>query len=211
LTSFTPGEEFFSLSGFAVLQINYRGSLGFGKSNLESVLGLIGTNDVKDCIESLTHFLNKFPRIDEKNIFYTGGSHGGFLGSHLASKDSRIKAFGLRNPVINCSNMIGVTDIPDWVLSESGIKMDSEVDLMFKCSPYADVEKIKSPILIFLGDTDRRVPNSQGKQLYYKLKTMGIPCAMKIYPKTGHAISRIDVEADHYLNTLAWFQQFSTK
>jgi acylaminoacyl-peptidase len=70
--------------------------------------------------------------------------------------------------------MLGVTDIPDWCLVECGAKEASEVERMFRVSPIARVDAVKSPTLLLLGDSDRRVPNSQGLQWHYALKKNGV-------------------------------------
>ena len=84
-----------ALLGYSVILINYRGSLGFGKQVLESLLGKIGTQDVKDCLDCLDDYL-KLNTTQTDKIVYVGGSHGGFLGGHLVAKDKRIKAAVLR-------------------------------------------------------------------------------------------------------------------
>jgi len=71
--------------GFAVLQINYVGSLGTRKDETEELLGFIGTKDVEDCHNILKQALMKYPCLDSSRVSLFGGSHGGFLVAHLTS------------------------------------------------------------------------------------------------------------------------------
>lgn len=81
-------------------------------------------------------------------------------------------------------------------------------------------------LTILLGGRDKRVPNSQGLQLYYYLKERGVETKLNMYPKSGHAISKVDEEVsqlllpeiftlfsqgDHWVHVALWFQKFSQK
>lgn len=72
----------FVLNGYAVITIQYRGSLGYSKEFVDSLPGHIGDYDIKDVQNSVEDLVSK-SKIDTKNIFYLGGSHGGFIGGHL--------------------------------------------------------------------------------------------------------------------------------
>ena len=76
-----------TFSGYAVLLVNYRGSLGSGEAGVRSLPGRVGVQDVKDCYDALLHVLKSedFP-IDKEKLFLYGGSHGGFLVTHLAGQ-----------------------------------------------------------------------------------------------------------------------------
>lgn len=71
----------------------------------------------------------------------------------------------------------------------------------------SQVEKAKVPTMIMLGANDRRVPNSQGKELYHALRELGIETALKVYPKAEHAISKAEEEADTWIHFLLWFEK----
>lgn len=102
-------------TGYAVLLINYRGSIGAGKDNVEFLLGKIGSSDVNDCYLALGRALKKFEWLDERRVVVVGGSHGGFLATHLSGQFPDIfKAVVARNPVIDVASMSIISDIPDW-------------------------------------------------------------------------------------------------
>ncbi len=74
----------------------------------------------------------------------------------------------------NIASMFGITDIPDWCTTMCAT---TDLQAMFKMSPMANVKDIKSPTMFLLGDVDKRVPISQGTQMYYALKEQGVPTA----------------------------------
>jgi acylaminoacyl-peptidase len=117
----------------------------------------------------------------------------------------------LRNPVTNIATLFGGTDIPEWSVVESGAINDQDYETMFKVYPVAHIDHIQSPILFILGDSDRRVPPSQGLNMFYALRERGIPTAVKMYPKSGHAIVSAELEADLVINSLLWYDQYTQK
>lgn len=207
VTEFLLGNTFLAVNGMALILVNYRGSLGFGKTLLDSLPGNCGSQDVQECIASMEHTLAR-NIVDKNKVAAVGGSHGGFLSGHLIGQDQRFKAAVMRNPVTNVAVMSGITDIPEWCWVETGASSSNEVDIMMKKSPQYHVAKVTAATLIVLGDSDRRVPNLQGIQFHNELKKRGIPTAVKMYPKSAHAILKPELEADQLMHTLLWLHKY---
>lgn len=101
-------------SGFASALINYRGSTGCGQATVDFLTGRVGSADVADC-KLLTDTLISNQLVDSKNIVLFGGSHGGFLVTHLSGQfPETYAAVVTRNPVTDVATMFNVTDIADW-------------------------------------------------------------------------------------------------
>lgn len=87
--------------------------------SLLSVLTVLLRQDVADCLSILDAAVSA-GLVDGARASYVGGSHGGFLGGHLAGQaPDRFRCISLRNPVTNIASMVGVTDIPDWCFVET--------------------------------------------------------------------------------------------
>ncbi|XP_041281889.1 acylamino-acid-releasing enzyme-like [Onychostruthus taczanowskii] len=197
--------------GFAVLLVNYRGSLGFGQDSVASLPGNVGTQDVHDvqlCVERVL----QEETLDASRVALVGGSHGGFLACHLIGQfPDTYHACVVRNPVVNIASMVTTTDIPDWCLTETGLpyKPDALPDPaqwteMLHKSPIRYVDRVRAPVLLMLGEDDRRVPPKQGLEYYRALKARGVPTRLLWYPGNNHALAGVEAEADGFMNMALW-------
>lgn len=102
------------IAGFASLQINYRGSTGAGQASVNFLPKRVGDSDVKDCKYATDEAIRMFP-IDPRKLCLMGGSHGGFLVTHLSGQyPDTYSVVVSRNPVTDVASMFNSTDIADW-------------------------------------------------------------------------------------------------
>jgi acylaminoacyl-peptidase len=217
-TAFSASALLCSLSGSCVVLVNYRGSLGFGRAPLESLLGKCGRQDVGDVNAAVDAVLAK-GWADPTRVAVVGGSHGGFLGAHLvAQHPDRYKAAAIRNPVTDIASMVHRTDIPDWCFVEMGMEYDfdsyraptcDELVRMREASPMHIASNIRAAVLLLIGESDLRVPPSCGHDFYHVLRANGSPVRMLSYPKDTHAISVPSSEADAWINTVEWIKRYA--
>ena len=226
--SFYTEMAFLSKLGYAQMVVNYRGSLGFGFNNIRSLPGNCSVNDVNDCMTALNWCFENKNCPKDKGVFLTGGSHGGFLTCHLIGQYPEVfNAAVTRNPVTNVSAMVGVTDIPDWCWYETienfkdfkptgevanlchpGNMTEEHYAEMFRKSPMYHVNKVKTPLLLQIGEDDARVPPSQGIAYYRALKSNNVDTEIYMYKNNCHPLGKVDCSADVTLNLLRWFESY---
>nr|CAH0112866.1 unnamed protein product [Daphnia galeata] len=208
---------FFCQLGYAVLLVNYRGSTGFGEKSLHSLLGKVGDQDVKEVHNATLQMIEKHSEfLDKELVFLFGGSHGGFLVTHLSGQyPDFYRAVSTRNPVIDMTTMFPITDIADWTIVESNLGDGSELEKllepktfskMWELSPIRYVKQVKAPTLLLVGKIDRRVPPTQSIEYYRALQLHGIKTRMLMY-EDCHSLSQVPVDTDALINTVLWFQQ----
>ena len=212
----------FVLCGYGILLINYPGSLGF--DSCDQLPGKIGTLDLQSCQQAAVETLAKFTdKLDKDNVFIFGGSHGGFLSLRLVAEfPDFYKACITRNPVCDFVQMVGVTDMPDWVFVECGLQPSltgfinlhdiTKPEVLAKFneqSPTRFADKINCPILMLLGSKDRVVPISQGLVLYRMLRQLKpkLPIEVLQYD-CNHSLESINVHADAFVNTIRFFDKY---
>jgi len=214
LADFQPYTAGFCMCGYAVLMVNYRGSIGFGQDSINSLLGNIGRQDVDD-VQDVVEQIVASGAVDNNKVVVIGGSHGGFLTLHAIGQFPNFyRAAVTRNPVVNLASKFGCSDIPDWTCTEAGIDFDPMVvptsemyGEMLKRSPLVNVDKIKTPLMLMLGGKDIRVPTSQGLEMKKALEARNAPLRVLWYPECSHPISDVKSEADSFINIIKWFDE----
>ena len=220
VAGFTASLAFLASQGYAVLQCNYRGSIGFGQQDLTSLLGKAGRQDVDDVIACLDAAIAQ-KLVDPTRVAVVGGSHGGFLAAHLIGQHpQRFYCAVMRNPVTDISSMVGLTDIPDWCFVESAWLGKSSYDespsseklaRMRAVSPIAVVNNVRAPVLMLLGAKDRRVPASNGLAYARALKHRGVTVRTILFPEDEHPLSKPRTEMESFLNALEWLNTHQPK
>nr|XP_010326709.1 acylamino-acid-releasing enzyme-like isoform X1 [Solanum lycopersicum] len=217
LSSFSKSLAFLSSIGYSLLIVNYRGSLGFGEEALQSLPGKIGSQDVNDVLAAIDHVID-MGLADPSKITVLGGSHGGFLTTHLIGQaPDKFAAAATRNPVCSLPLMVGTADIPDWCYAETfghlGKSMYTEAPssehlaVFHSKSPIAHISKVKTPILFLLGAKDLRVPICTGLQYARALKEKGSEVKVLVFPEDNHAIDRPQSDFESFLNIGVWFKK----
>ncbi|XP_052535275.1 acylamino-acid-releasing enzyme-like isoform X4 [Tympanuchus pallidicinctus] len=200
--------------GFAVLLVNYRGSLGFGQASIECLQSRVGEQDVADTQLAVEQALRYEP-LDPHRVALLAGSHGAFIALHLLTRQpERYQACALRNPVSNLPALLGTSDIPDWRYASLGLPYSfqrvphvEDLVVMLQRSPITQAAQVRAPVLLCVGAQDRRVSPTQALELYRVLRACGVPTRLLWYPEGGHALTGVETEADVFGNCARWLLQ----
>ncbi|KAI8322001.1 alpha/beta-hydrolase [Martensiomyces pterosporus] len=200
--------------GFGVLLINFTGSLGFGQDAVLEQIGKMDTLSVDEIQESAAG-IQASGEADAKATVYLGGSYSGYTGALLAGLvPGFYRAIVLRNPVISIGENAAMSDIPDWCWAELGLPYDFEsppelapevFEKMWKASPSRLVDRVRDPLLLLLGASDRRVPPPQSMSYYYRLKAASAPVQCKVYPSVGHPLDTVEAERDSFVSIARFY------
>ncbi|KAI0980785.1 hypothetical protein GJ496_004736 [Pomphorhynchus laevis] len=208
----------FVACGFNVLELNYVGSLGYGQRSLRFLTGYVLDRDVESCLRLIRDACSKH-RLNRQRLFFLGESHSGGIGIHLMARyPYMFAAAALYNPVCDYVTLLIGSDIPDYTFHQvlrRTFYMDfdfnnSVVEALIAKSPLALAAKLNTPILLFLGSDDTRVPHRAAIRLKQILESKGIPCKARIYPD-GHTFKSKAYLQDSFVHMYDWFLHFLPK
>lgn len=192
--AFDRQAQFLVSRGFAVLQVNYRGSAGFGRDFLTAGHGNWGRQIEDDIERAIDHALANYP-LDPKRVGLVGASYGGYSAlMGLVRAPARFRC---------AVSIAGVTDIPlmftssDWATSPDYKQQmrriagdpETQLDSLREISPvyrYADITK---PVLLVHGRDDKRVVSDHSERLRQMLALVGRKADIVVLENEGHAIS----------------------
>ncbi len=188
---FNPCNQFFATRGYAVLDVNYRGSTGYGRKYVEALRRNWGMHDVEDAIGGARHLVDSGLAAGDRLVIM-GGSAGGFTA--LRTLTTRPGFFRAAICSYGISNLLALAadthkfeahylDSLLGPLPESG-------PVYRERSPLFSSEKLRDPIAIFHGSEDRVVPLEQAEQIVEVLRRRNVPHAYHVYQGEGHGWSQ---------------------
>jgi len=184
----------FAADGYAVLQVNYRGSSGFGKDFLNAGFKEWGGKVIGDLVDAVQWAI-KEKIADPKRVAILGASYGGYAA--LAALAFAPTVFTCGVDIVGPSNLISFLEtIPPYWKTELkqfyhrvGDPTTPEGAALLKAqSPLFHADKIERPLLIIHGANDPRVKQSEADQIVAQLKKKKTPVTYLLFPDEGHGI-----------------------
>ncbi len=185
-TGLNPAIQFWTSRGWAVLDVNYGGSSGFGRTYRERLDGQWGVVDVADCAAAARAVVAA-GRADGERVAMEGGSAAGFTVLALLCSDNVLRAGACRYPVTDLTPLAGEGHRFEAHYFETLIGPWPEASAIYRQrSPLHHAERIQAPVILFHGLDDPVVPAAQSQRLALALRERGLPVELHLFPGEGH-------------------------
>jgi dipeptidyl aminopeptidase/acylaminoacyl peptidase len=206
--SFSIERQFFAANGYAVLNVNYRGSSGRGQKFSRSIFADWGHYEVEDLEAGINHVI-AMGVADPDRLGVGGWSYGGILTDAIIAKDQRFKA---ATSGAGTAFPLGLYGVDQYIMQydeEIGAPWKVGLDPWIRISyPFLHADQIKTPTLFLGGEKDFNVPLVGGEQMYQALRSLGVPTQLVVYPGQFHGIARPSYQKDRMERYLAWYAKY---
>ncbi len=209
MASFDGQVQFLTSRGYAVLQVNYRGSTGYGRAYRDQLQGNWGVYDVQDTVSGVRHFVEA-GLVDGNRVTIMGGSAGGFtvlkaLEDFPGFFKAGINLFGVSNQF----NFIVDTHkfearYNDYLLGP----WPETADLYRERSPIFFADRIQDPIAIFQGAEDKVVLRNQSDDVVASLSKRGVPYVYHVYEGEGHGFRKTETIEHFHTEVERFLRQY---
>ncbi len=191
-SAFRYGIQYWTTRGFAVLDVNYGGSTGYGRAYRERLKDQWGVVDVKDCVNGAQYCVDH-GLADGKRLAIRGGSAGGY---------ATLCAITFYKVFSAAASYYGISDLE--AMAKDTHKFESRYldgligpyperrDLYISRSPIHYVEQIECPLILFQGLDDPIVPPNQSQMIFDALRTRTIPVAYLSFPGEQHGFVKFE-------------------
>ncbi|NVJ61679.1 MAG: S9 family peptidase [Gammaproteobacteria bacterium] len=182
--------QFWTSRGFAVVDVNYSGSTGFGRAYRQALNGRWGINDVNDCVYA-ARYLVEDELADPERLLIRGGSAGGFTTLCALTFTDDFAAGMTRYGVADLETLLSDTHkFESRYLDKLVGPYPESKDIYQQRSPIHHTEQLSCPLLVLQGADDKVVPPSQSLQLVEALKEKDIPHAYIEFEGEGHGFRK---------------------
>ena len=176
--------------GYIVMFANPRGSDGKG-DDFADIRGKYGSIDYEDLMDFTDEVIDTVSGVDEKRLYVTGGSYGGFMTNWIVGQTNRFKAAVTQRSISNWVSFFGTSDIGFFFAADQtdGHPLKDR-EKLFDQSPVKYAMDMKTPLLFIHSDKDYRCPMEQAQQLYAILKHNGVDTKLVWFKDETHELSR---------------------
>ncbi|MGC9357116.1 MAG: S9 family peptidase [Anaerolineae bacterium] len=191
-TTLDLSRQYWTSRGFALLDVNYRGSTGYGRAYRQDLEGVWGIADVLDCVHGARHLVMA-GRVDGKRLAIRGGSAGGY---------TTLSALTFYDTFDAGASYYGVADLE--ALAKETHKFESryldklvgpypeEKDLYEERSPIHHTDQLSCPVIFLQGLEDEVVPPNQAEMMVKALREKGVPVAYLTFEGEQHGFRRAE-------------------
>jgi dipeptidyl aminopeptidase/acylaminoacyl peptidase len=199
--------------GYAVLQVNYRASTGYGKRFLNLGDKQWGIGAMQHDLTDAVKWAIEKGIANPKKVCISGGSYGGYATLAGLAFTPDLYACGV--------DLVGISNVGTFMRSIPPYWMplryewatrvgpaDVDESLNRRISPMYHVDKIKAPLMIAQGAHDPRVPQAESDQMFRAMYTKRRPVQYVLYTDEGHGISKPSNRQDYYSRVEQFLAQY---
>ena len=190
---YDPGIQFWTTRGVAVVDVNYRGSTGYGRAYRNALDGRWGLADVDDCVAAARHLAERGD-VDGDRLLITGGSAGGYTTlCALAFRDGVFAAGSSRYGVGDLATLARDTHKFESRYLDGLIGPWPEAEAVYaERSPLHHVDRLRTPMILLQGSEDAIVPPAQAEAMVAALARAGVPHAYLLFEGEQHGFRRAE-------------------
>lgn len=205
--TFNLDTQFWTSRGFAVLDVNYGGSTGYGRAYRERLNGAWGIVDVDDCVSGARALADE-GLVDRQRLIIKGGSAGGY---------TTLAALAFRDAFTAGASYYGIGDLEAMVKDTHKFESRYLDNLV---GPYPDaiatyrersaihhLDQLSAPMILLQGLDDKVVPPNQSQAMADALRSRGLPVAHLEFEGEGHGFRRADTQVRALEAELSFYAQ----
>ena len=207
-----PLVQWLANRGYAVLQINFRGSTGYGKAYLNAGNREWAGKMHTDLLDGKEWLLKK-GYADPHKVAIFGGSYGGY--ATLVGLAFTPDAFCCGVDIVGPSNLMTLmqTIPPYWIPLKASMdlrvgKLETEPEFLKSCSPLFKADQIKKPLLIAQGANDPRVKQAESDQIVAAMRKNQLPVEYLLFADEGHGFVRPENRLKFYAAAEAFLAKY---
>jgi dipeptidyl aminopeptidase/acylaminoacyl peptidase len=195
--------------GYATFLPNPRGGQGHGRRFAASVAGAVGTGDYSDVISGVEMLVDEGVA-DPNRLGIGGWSQGGYMAAWAVGQTERFKAAVMGAGISDLGGMVAEGDIPTFELALGGSAgwEGPGPHHHDELSPISHAHRVSTPVLIFHGENDERVPLGQARYFARALRAHGCPFEFVVYPREPHVLQERNHQLDVLRRARAWFDRW---
>jgi dipeptidyl aminopeptidase/acylaminoacyl peptidase len=211
--AFNFKNQAYAAKGWAVLQVNYRGSTGYGQKFADAVFGDQDGNEGQDVLYGVSAAVRRYLWIDRERMGIEGVSYGGQLSDWLITQTNEFKA---AIPIAGISNLISynyMTYYNQYEEMEFGqfLHQGRLMDEAWERSALKHVANVHTPTMLIHGENDPDVPIAEAEQYFVALKDVGVDTIFVRYPREGHGLRETKHVVDSIDRSVAWYERHFPK
>lgn len=199
---YNPEVQWLANRGYACVQVNYRGSTGYGKAFMNAGNKQWSKSMHTDLLDAVEH-LSGLGAIDPERVGISGGSYGGYAALVGAAFTPGI--FRCAIDLCGPSNLLTLLDSipPYWkplkaMFTSKVGDAETEKDLLWDASPLSRVDDIRIPVLVAQGANDPRVKQAEAEQIVEALAAKGVSHDYLLFPDEGHGLVKPENRMTYY-------------